>query len=413
MAISQKKPSQNKAKRKLEQNLPEKHEEVVGTVLRTKKRKISKEVEHVSEAKEQKTNVPIEKKTKKQNTQETSDKITTVAKNGTKKKKTMTEVKSMELNEKNDKEKDIEAELSKSHMEQCISAMFHLIEEQVQLKNNLTGEVHPIFMQVTCIRIPKVPRRQMRILLPHSIVTSNDEVALFVCDLERGRKKDYEPTVEHYKKILIEQGCTCINEIIPMNRVKTEFDQFELKKKLAASYDYFLVDSRIAGHLSHLLGKEFFKRRKLPTSVRMNNKDLKHEIEHALRKTSMQIHSNGDSHIVQVGNTLMQENEILENILATCKNLSKNYPGGWANIRSLRLKGATTIGLPFYITLRNKNAVKLTVVKPKRPNAYRDVKGELSTFVRDTDITVKPDGEVIVERTTQKRERKFHTSPQI
>lgn len=165
--------------------------------------------------------------------------------------------------------------------------------------------------------------------------------------------------MEHYKNVLTEHKCTRVNEIIPMNRVKTEFDQFELKRKLAASYDYFLVDSRIAGHMCHLLGKEFSTRRKLPTSVRMNRKDLKHEIDYALRKTSMQLHSDGDSHVVQVGNTLMKENEILENILATCENLSKNYPGGSANIRSLRLKGATTLGLPFYMTLSKLSKILL------------------------------------------------------
>ena len=53
-----------------------------------------------------------------------------------------------------------------------------------------------------------------------------------------------------------------------MNQVKTEYDQYELKRKLVGSYDYFLVDGKIAGHLSHLLGKEFYKKRKLPTSIR-------------------------------------------------------------------------------------------------------------------------------------------------
>jgi len=188
-------------------------------------------------------------------------------------------------------------------------------------------------------------------LLPHSIVVPDDEVALFVCDLQRGRRKDYEPTVEHYKELLDKHGCTRINEIIPMNRLKTEFDQFELKKKLIGSYDYFLVDGRISGHISHLLGKEFFKKRKLPTSIRMESKDLKHEIDHALKKTNMCINSHGDSHIIQVGNTDMSESKILQNILAVCKYLHKNYPGGWANIRALRLKGARTLSIPVYMTL--------------------------------------------------------------
>lgn len=187
--------------------------------------------------------------------------------------------------------------------------------------------------------------------MPYSIVAPKDEVALFVCDLEKGRRKDYEPTIDHYKNLLNEHECTCVNEMIPMNRVRTEYDQFELKRRLIASYDHFLVDGRIAGHIFHLLGKQFVKKRKLPTSIRMDSKDLKHEIDHALRKTSMHLHSNGDTHLVQIGNTSMSEEKILKNILATCQNLSENYPGGWSNIRALRLKTAKSAALPFYITL--------------------------------------------------------------
>lgn len=179
----------------------------------------------------------------------------------------------------------------------------------------------------------------------------DDEVALFVCDLERGRRKDYEPTVEHYRNLLDKHGCTRVNEIIPINRVKTEFDQFELKKKLLFSYDHFLVDGRIAGHVSHLLGKFFSKKRKLPTSIRMENKDLKHEIDYALRKTSMQLHSHGDTHLMQIGNTSMTKKKILKNVLVACEKLSKNYPGGWANIRALRLKSTKSLALPIYMTL--------------------------------------------------------------
>ncbi|XP_050455230.1 ribosomal L1 domain-containing protein CG13096-like [Cataglyphis hispanica] len=299
-------------------------------------------------------------------------------------------------------------ELSKKHILQCISAIFHLTQEQLKENNLLATETQPIFMQVTCVKIPKVPRRQMRILLPYSIVAPNDEIALFVCDLERGRRKDYEPTVEHYKNLLDEHGCTRVNEIIPINRVKTEFDQFELKKKLIGSYDHFLVDGRIAGHMSQLLGKYFIKRRKLPTSIKMDSKDLKHEIDYALRKTSMHLHSNGDTHLVQIGNTSMGKKEILKNILATCENLSKNYPGGWANIRALRLKSTTTLALPFYMTLKSKNTIdSLTIaVPPKRPRAYHDVEGELSTFLGNTTVTVKPDGQVILNKQKNLRNKK-------
>ncbi|KAK9296935.1 hypothetical protein QLX08_009195 [Tetragonisca angustula] len=289
-------------------------------------------------------------------------------------------------------------DLSEEHVLQCISVINHLTEEQLKNNNALfDDENQPIFMQVTCIRVPKTPKRCMRILLPHSIVSSSDEVALFVGDLQKGRRKDYEATVEHYADLLRNCNCTKIKTIIPMNQVKTEYDQYELKRKLVGSYDHFLVDGKIAGHLSHLLGKEFYKKRKLPTSIRMHSKDLKHEIDYALRKTAMQIHSCGDTHIVQIGHTSMERKQILENILATCSYLSKNYPGGWANIRSIRIKTSSSLSLPIYTTLKNKCLVKVPIVQPKRPKAYRNVSGELTTIKNVASVTVTPEGDIHIE----------------
>ncbi|XP_012232765.1 ribosomal L1 domain-containing protein CG13096 [Linepithema humile] len=300
--------------------------------------------------------------------------------------------------------------LSKEHILQCISAVSQITQKELKEKNLLLAddEVQPIFIQVTCMRVPKTPNRQMRILLPYSIVAPKDEVALFVCDLQKGKKKDYEPTTEHYRNLLDEHKCTRVNEIIPMNRVRTEYDQFELKRRLIASYDHFLVDGRIAGHICHLLGKQFFKKRKLPTSVRIDSKDLKREIDHALRKTSMHLHSNGDTHLIQIGNTSMSEKKILKNILAVCKNLSENYPGGWPNIRALRLKTAKSAALPFYISLSKKNDVdpSTVVVQPKRPKAYQNVEDELSTFLSKNTIIVKPGGEVLLKLHEKQKKQK-------
>ncbi|XP_014612986.1 PREDICTED: ribosomal L1 domain-containing protein CG13096-like [Polistes canadensis] len=294
-------------------------------------------------------------------------------------------------------------DLSKEHIQQCILAIFHLTKEQLKDTNVLfSDEYQPIFMQVTCIRIPQVPRRQVRILLPNSVVSSEDDIALIVCDLEKGRRKDYEPTVNYYKELLEKCGCTKIKDIIPMNQLKTEYDQYELKRKLVASYDHFLVDGRIAGHVSHLLGKIFYNKRKLPTSVKMDKKDLKSEIDYALRKTSMRLHSLADTHVIQVANTSMKKKHILDNVLAVCNQLTKTYPGGWSNIRAIRLKTPIGLGFPIYMTLKNKNTVYIPVVKPKRPKAYCNVEGELTTLSSNANVVVTPEGNVIVKKTSSK-----------
>ena len=54
-------------------------------------------------------------------------------------------------------------DLSEEHVLQCISVINHLTEEQLKNNNALfDDENQPIFMQVTCIRVPKTPKRCMR-----------------------------------------------------------------------------------------------------------------------------------------------------------------------------------------------------------------------------------------------------------
>lgn len=186
-------------------------------------------------------------------------------------------------------------------------------------------------------------------LVPHSLVAETDEVVLFSTDYVQGHRKDFESTINHHKDLLAEHGCTQIKEIIPITQLKTEYGQFELKRKLSSSYDFFLSDSRISGHIVHILGNAF--KRKVPNAVRMSSKDLKLEVSKALRKTKMHLHSHGDTHTIHVAHTGMTEEEILENVISVCRSLANIYPGGWANIRNIILKTATSLAVPVYITL--------------------------------------------------------------
>lgn len=211
-------------------------------------------------------------------------------------------------------------------------------------------------------------------VLPHSMINSTDDVAIFVADLVAGRKQDFEKTVEHWEEKFREKGVTGIKQIIPMNQVKTEYGQFEMKKKLAMSFDHFLVDGRICGHLSHLLGSSFFKRRNHPTPVHIERADLKREIDIALRKTCMTIHSFGDSHSVQIGTISMKSPKLADNVWATCTSLAAEYPGGWANVRAVHIKTSISPSIPIYMNLgklhgrlfdclKNKNCIFHFLVK--------------------------------------------------
>ncbi|CAD6215579.1 GSCOCG00000390001-RA-CDS [Cotesia congregata] len=289
-------------------------------------------------------------------------------------------------------------EIDENHVLQAVDGVLQLAEQEKSDKKLFSSDDTPIFLQVNCIKIPRVPYHRLRIYLPHDMVGPTDDVALFVGDLEKGRRKDYEKTIEHWQNILQEKGVNRIREIIPMAKVKAEYRQFEMKRKLSKLFDFYLVDGKIAGHLTHLLGSTFTRGANPPTPVRLWRDNLKGEFDHALKKTCMEIHGHGGTHCVRIGTVAMPKNQIAENILAACKVLEKEYPGGFDNIRSMTIKTRRSLAIPVYYSMKNKDDVAVPVVKPKRPKAYKDVVGGLSTLDSDAEedvqISLTPRGDV-------------------
>jgi predicted PilT family ATPase len=50
--------------------------------------------------------------------------------------------------------------------------------------------------------------------------------------------------------------------------------------------------------------------------------------------------------------------------------------------------------------------VEQPIIQPRRPKAYQEVEDELSTFVRNTRVLIKPDGEVIVKKNEKDKIKK-------
>lgn len=130
----------------------------------------------------------------------------------------------------------------------------------------------------------------------------------------------------------------------------------------------------------------------------------------------MHIHSKGDNFIVQVGHTKMEQDRIVENIFAAVDKLQTEFPGGLDNMRALHVKTPTTTSVPIYYTLsklgftllspfvscllpynvflsEHNKEVKVPVVLSKRPKAFKEHKGELTTK-NEFDVLVTPYGKV-------------------
>lgn len=235
-------------------------------------------------------------------------------------------------------------------VESSVSNIVKLVDENPKLQNTLFYEKFAISLQVNLHKIPKCHPRLVRIELEHSLVDSDDEICFIAPDLKEFKNKDYSSHLEYYEELFKKNGITNIKKIITFHQLKSEYENFELKRGLVELYDMFLVDGRISGRTVHQLGKIFYKKKKIPTPV-YTETNLKKNIDSALKKTVFQIHSKGDSYLIKIGHNQMTERELVENVFTAIQNLDKAMPGGFNNIRNINVIAPRATSLPIYLSL--------------------------------------------------------------
>lgn len=299
--------------------------------------------------------------------------------------------------------------------------------EQPDESNKLFEDEQPIFLQISSVKIPDCKDRIIRLPLKYSLYSDSSDICLITADIREIPYKETERVVDHYQTLLNSAGVTNIKTILPMYQLKNEYSEFEMKRKLEALYDLFLVEGKIAGKVSHFLGKIFHLKRKVPFPVRLDKHNLKESIENVLRKTPFHLHAKGDSFIIQIAHSKMDSDAKIANFWSAVEGLAKEFPGGWGNIRNLHLKCAKTESIPVYVSLskywindqhfivafilcnfaESKNTVKTPVIAPKRPKAYKNITDELSTVM--SKVTVTPEGDVFFGKHAKdkKKDQKF------
>ncbi|RZC27666.1 ribosomal L1 domain-containing protein, partial [Asbolus verrucosus] len=266
--------------------------------------------------------------------------------------------------------------------QKAVEGIITLTSANPKLKNKLfDNEQFPLFIQINSIKVPKGNSRIARIPLKHSLLTPDSEVCLIVPDVKGVPNKDHEEHLEHYKKLLSSKSVTCIKKVMTFHEFRTEYGTFELKSRLVELYDAFLVDGKISGKTVKNCGKIFYQKRKIPTAVKLHVTKLKEHIEQALKKTSLYLHTKGDSFMVQIGHSKMVEKEIVENIFYLVKGLDKEFPGGFINIRNLNLCSFRGITFPIYTTLKNKNHLTIPKNMNESPTVIKEETDELSTRI--------------------------------
>lgn len=278
----------------------------------------------------------------------------------------------------------------------CLNSLLNVITAQDKQKKAIFDDEKPIFAEIHCIKIQNT-RGNLQFQLPHSTISSTGEVCLITPDVKKGRKHDHEPTIDRWEEILRKAGVTEIKTILPMRQLRVEYDQYELKRRLLTQHDFIMVDTRVLNHVSHLLGKMFFKKHNMLIPVRINeDNDIKKSINVGLHTVVMRL-GEGETGTVNIGHTAMLQEKIKDNILALVQQLKTKYPGGEINIRAINIKLPLSVSLPLYLTLRSSNTVKPPKLTQKRPKHYSVLEDELSTMP-GRQVKVAPDGTVKLKK---------------
>lgn len=353
-------------------------------------------------AKNKKDNKPvkIEKQNKKAKPQKPKPKLTPPSPKETKiVKQVKEEIKKEDASKKKAKYVMPTASITDDLVNSCLTALLDVIVPNDRQKNKIFEDEKPIFAEIHSMKIQNT-KGNVRFVLPHSTVASTGEVCLVTPDIKKGRKHDHEPTIDRWEEILRKEGVTGVKTVLPVRQLKVEYDQFELKRRLLTQHDFIMVDTRVLNHVSHILGKMFFKKHNMLVPVRINEeKNLKKSIDIGLRTAILRL-SEGETSTITIGHTAMSKEKLKENIIALVHQLQTKFPGGEANIRAISLKLPLSVSLPLYLTLRPSSTVKPPRLTQKRPKHYTVLEDELSTMPGKV-VRVAPDGTVKLKNLKQ------------
>ncbi|KAF6156156.1 hypothetical protein GIB67_024126 [Kingdonia uniflora] len=201
-----------------------------------------------------------------------------------------------------------------------------------------------IYLILTLKKIPSNGRTNpYKIPLPNPLHPFNsvEERCLIIDD----RSKVTMTSADAKKKI--EADGIPISKVIKLSKLKSDYRPFEAKRKLCSSYDMFFADNRVIPLLPRLLGKEFFKKKKIPVPINLTHKNWKEQIENVCGSALLYLRT-GTCSVIRVGRVSMSRDELVANVGVAIDGIAEIVPKKWLGIRSFHLKSTESVALPLY-----------------------------------------------------------------
>jgi ribosome biogenesis protein UTP30 len=231
----------------------------------------------------------------------------------------------------------------KSQLQKAVPALLkHLRIEREKSggKDILVDDGEFLSVVLTMRRTPDAGKNKaIRIPIPHTLYDPDEgyQMCLFVKDKDVG-------TLKTRLEATPVDGLT---KVIGLQKLRTDYQRYKDKRKLCDSYDLFLTDDSILPMMTKALGKEFFKKKKQPVSVRLTVNDLPKELGRARNATYMYL-GYGTCISIRAARTTMAEEDIVANMYAAIDAAGEKVPKKWKNIQSIHIKTPQSVALPLY-----------------------------------------------------------------
>ncbi|KAK1567068.1 hypothetical protein Q3G72_007732 [Acer saccharum] len=230
-----------------------------------------------------------------------------------------------------------------------------------------------LYLVLSLKKIPQKARTNPhKIPLPHPLISHEDDNAPETCLIIDDRPKSNLTKDEAMKKI--KNDNIPISKVIKLTKLKTNYRPFEAKRKLCDSYDMFFADKRVIPLLPKLLGKQFFKKKKIPVPMDLKHKNWKEQMDKVCGSTLLYIKT-GTCCVLKIGKVSMGPMEIVENVTAAIDGIAEIVPRKWGNIRSFHLKVLESLALPVYQSVPDMK-LKIDGVKKDDEELFNRILGE-------------------------------------
>uniref|UniRef100_A0A7N0T2W5 Ribosomal protein L1 n=1 Tax=Kalanchoe fedtschenkoi TaxID=63787 RepID=A0A7N0T2W5_KALFE len=240
------------------------------------------------------------------------------------------------------------ARISSDTVRRAVESLMKWKADKSRTENpQLLADEEYVYLNLTLKKIPPKARvNPHKLPLPsplHSQATGTE-----LCLILDDREKSKLTKAEAKKKV--EADDIGVGKILKLSKLKTDYRAYEAKRKLCASYDMFLVDKRLIPLMPKLLGKQFYKKKKIPVPIDLTHRNWKEQISRAFGSALLYLKT-GTCSVVKVARVAMEVEEIVDNVISAINGIVEILPKKWDGVRSFHLKLSGSLSLPIYQAL--------------------------------------------------------------